>query len=67
MFLWVTTNLFYHCYQGDQCHQLASKLMEQYPEIDTPILTEAAQYVREKNVPKAVEILKVIMTLQLIQ
>ncbi|KAL4231087.1 Signal recognition particle core component [Mactra antiquata] len=44
--------------QGDQCHQLAGKLKEQYPEIETPILIEAAQYVREKQTSKAVQLLQ---------
>ncbi|XP_045189095.2 signal recognition particle subunit SRP72-like [Mercenaria mercenaria] len=44
--------------QADQCHQLAAKLKDQYPEIDTPVLIEAAQYVREKQTPKAIELLQ---------
>jgi len=45
--------------QGDQCHQLAAKLRQQYPEIDTPTMVEAAQYVKEKQQDKAIEVLEV--------
>ncbi|KAH9518925.1 Signal recognition particle core component [Bulinus truncatus] len=44
--------------QGDQCHQLAKKLIEQYPNLETPMLIRAAQYVRDKKIEDAVSLLK---------
>ncbi|XP_067657986.1 signal recognition particle subunit SRP72-like [Haliotis asinina] len=44
--------------QGDLCHNLANKLMSQYPDIDTPVLIQAAQYVKDKDVKKAVACLQ---------
>ncbi|WAR22360.1 SRP72-like protein [Mya arenaria] len=43
--------------QADQCHQLAAKLQTQFPDMDTPVLISAAQYMREKQVNKAIEVL----------
>ncbi|XP_060577385.1 signal recognition particle subunit SRP72-like [Ruditapes philippinarum] len=44
--------------QNEQCHQVAAKLQDQYPGINTPVLIEAAQYVREKQTPKAIKLLE---------
>ncbi|XP_041368562.1 signal recognition particle subunit SRP72-like [Gigantopelta aegis] len=44
--------------QSDQCLALAKILAQQRPDIDTPILIEAAQYARDKNITKSVEILQ---------
>jgi len=46
-------------FQADQCHLLAAQLLEQNPDSETPVLINAAQYVREKNIPKAIQILTV--------
>ncbi|XP_076102018.1 signal recognition particle subunit SRP72-like [Mytilus galloprovincialis] len=44
--------------QSNQCHNLAQKLMKEYPDIDTPVLIEAAQYVKDKDTTKAIDVLK---------
>ncbi|CAG5120167.1 unnamed protein product, partial [Candidula unifasciata] len=44
--------------QSEQCHQLAKKLMDQHPELDSPLLIRAAQFVRDKKIEEAVELLQ---------
>ncbi|KAK3095763.1 hypothetical protein FSP39_018742 [Pinctada imbricata] len=44
--------------QGQQCHQLAAQLTTDYPELDSPVLIEAAQYAKEKNLDKAIQMLQ---------
>ena len=53
----LTFNMMY--LQSNQCHNLAQKLMKEYPDIDTPVLIEAAQYVKDKDTTKAIDVLKV--------
>ncbi|XP_059161427.1 signal recognition particle subunit SRP72-like [Physella acuta] len=44
--------------QGEQCHQLAKKLMDQYPSLHAPLLIRAAQFIRDKKIDEAVNLLK---------
>ncbi|KAK0062380.1 signal recognition particle subunit SRP72 [Biomphalaria pfeifferi] len=44
--------------QSDQCHQLAKKLTDQYPNLDTPLMIRVAQYIRDKKIDDAVTLLK---------
>lgn len=43
--------------QGEQCHGLAAKLKKQYPDMASPVLIEAAQFVREKKTEDAKNLL----------
>ncbi|XP_061171362.1 signal recognition particle subunit SRP72-like [Saccostrea echinata] len=43
--------------QGEQCHSLAAKLKKQYPDMASPVLIEAAQFVREKKTEEAKNLL----------
>ncbi|KAK3582757.1 hypothetical protein CHS0354_015281 [Potamilus streckersoni] len=45
--------------QSDQCVQLADQLKNKYPDIETPVLIEAAHYARDKQMPKAIQVLEV--------
>ncbi|GFO21232.1 signal recognition particle subunit srp72 [Plakobranchus ocellatus] len=44
--------------QSDQCHQLAKKLIDQYPEMATPVLIRAAQFIRDKKSADAIAFLQ---------
>jgi len=44
--------------QTDHCHTLAQRLSDQYPDMEAPVLIRAAQYVRDKKVDQALNILK---------
>ncbi|XP_064601701.1 signal recognition particle subunit SRP72-like [Liolophura sinensis] len=44
--------------QGDQCKRLATSLQNQYPESETPLLIQVAQFVRDKQIPKAIQLLQ---------
>ncbi|KAJ8317050.1 hypothetical protein KUTeg_004954 [Tegillarca granosa] len=50
--------LHFYTNQGEQCRQLASKLKEQYPDIDVPVLIDAAQLMKEKQTDKAIALLQ---------
>lgn len=50
--------LHMHTNQSAQCHSLAEKLMKEYPDIDTPVLIQAAQFVKDKETDKAIQALK---------
>lgn len=41
--------------------------MKEYPDIDTPVLIEAAQFVKDKDTAKAIEVLKVFCFLKLMR
>ncbi|XP_048746270.2 signal recognition particle subunit SRP72-like [Ostrea edulis] len=43
--------------QAEQCHTLAGKLKKQYPDMASPVLIEAAQFVREKKADEAQKLL----------
>lgn len=45
--------------QAEQCHTLAGKLKKQYPDMASPVLIEAAQFVREKKADEAQKLLNV--------
>jgi hypothetical protein len=47
------------CMQAEQCHSLAGKLKQQYPDMASPVLIEAAQFVREKKADEAQKLLNV--------
>ncbi|XP_012935251.1 signal recognition particle subunit SRP72 [Aplysia californica] len=44
--------------QSDQCHQLAKRLHDQYPDLESPVLIRAAQFVRDKKMDEALALLK---------
>uniref|UniRef100_A0A0B7AE88 Signal recognition particle subunit SRP72 n=1 Tax=Arion vulgaris TaxID=1028688 RepID=A0A0B7AE88_9EUPU len=44
--------------QSEQCHQLAKKLMDQYPDLEAALLIRAAQFVRDKRIEDAVDLLQ---------
>ncbi|CAL1536982.1 unnamed protein product [Lymnaea stagnalis] len=44
--------------QSEQCHQLAKKLADQYPDLDAPLMIRAAQYIRDKKNDEAIALLK---------
>lgn len=48
--------------QSDQCKRLAQNLRAAFPDSDVPSLIESAQYIREKNVNRAIECLEVRFT-----
>lgn len=45
--------------QGEQCHNLATQLKKQYPDMAAPVLIEAAQFVKEKKADQAQKLLNV--------
>lgn len=44
--------------QSDQCHNLANRLHSQYPDMEAPVLIRAAQFVKDKKVDEALNVLK---------
>ena len=51
--------LYMYGNQGDDCKRVARQLAKEYPENVKPALIEAAQCWKDKQVPKAIEILQV--------
>lgn len=51
--------LFISSFQSDHCHQLAKRLMDQFPDMDSPVLIRAAQFVKDKKMSDAVTLLAV--------
>ncbi|XP_052225260.1 signal recognition particle subunit SRP72-like isoform X2 [Dreissena polymorpha] len=49
--------LYMYTNQADQCHQLAKQLQKQFPDIETPVLIEAAQFARDKQLTEAIDLL----------
>lgn len=50
--------LYMYMNQTEQCHSTARNLQKHHKSLDTPALIDAAQYVRDKQVPSAIEVLK---------
>ena len=51
--------LYMYMNQSEQCHQTAQVLRAKHPGLDTPVLIDAAAYVRDKQGPAAIDTLKV--------
>ncbi|XP_033757773.1 signal recognition particle subunit SRP72-like [Pecten maximus] len=50
--------LHLHTNQAEQCHTLAARLKTQFPDLSTPVLVDAAQYVKDKDYKRAIQLMQ---------